>query len=310
MPSHHKVIIIGSGPAGLTAAIYASRSELQPLVVAGSEPGGQLTLTTGVGNYPGFSEDIQGPDLMEAMRNQALRFGTTIVDGAVTSADLAKRPFTIHVGEEKTYTADCLIVATGASAKWLGLPSEQRLRGKGVSSCATCDGFFFKGKDIVVVGGGDTAMEDATFLTRFANVVTVLVRGKEPRASALMLDRAKKNPKIRIRVNATVAEVLGEGSVSGVRVKDVVTNAEDILEVQGLFIAIGHTPNSGIFHGQLTVDTNGFIAVHDLTKTNVEGVFVCGDVQDPRYRQAVVAAGSGAMAAIDAERYLQERGEK
>lgn len=290
----------------MTAAIYASRAQLQPLVISGLEAGGQLMLTTDVGNYPGFSQDILGPDLMKAMHDQALRFGTEIVDKDATAVDFLKRPFSVTVNGGDRYTADCVIVATGASTMWLGLPSEQRLRGKGVSSCATCDGFFFKGKDVAVVGGGDTAMEDATFLTKFANSVTLLVRKENARASKIMLERAAHNQKITFRYNTAVTEVLGETSVTGVRIKDSTPRAEraETLNVQGLFVAIGHTPNTKIFQGQLDLDAKGYVVVKNHTRTSVEGVFAGGDVQDYRYRQAVTAAGSGCMAALDAEKFL------
>ncbi len=306
MDMHRKVLIIGSGPAGLTAAIYTSRAQFNPLVLGGLEAGGQLMLTTDVGNYPGFSQDILGPDLMKAMRDQAFRFGTEMVDKDATAVDFSKRPFSVTVNGGDRYTADCVIVATGASTIWLGLPSEQRLRGKGVSSCATCDGFFFKGKDVVVVGGGDTAMEDATFLTKFANSVTILVRRAEARASKIMLERAQRNPKITFRYHTVVTEVLGETSVTGVRVKDFSAEGEkeEVLNVQGLFVAIGHKPNTGMFQGQLELDRKGYLVVKNYTMTNVPGVFACGDVQDYRYRQAVTAAGSGCMAALDAEAFL------
>lgn len=303
---HRQLIIIGSGPAGLTAAIYASRAQLQPLVIAGIQAGGQLMLTTDVGNYPGFEHDILGPELMENMRKQALRFGTEILDTDATAVDFSKRPFSVTVNGGETSTAECVIIATGASAKWLELPSEQRLRGKGVSSCATCDAFFFKGKDVVVVGGGDTAMEDATFLTKFATSVMVLVRGSELRASKIMAERATTNPKIFFRFNTEVTEVLGEQSVSGVRVKDTTLGKEhqEMLNVQGLFVAIGHTPNTDIFRGQLELDKVGYIVVKNHTHSNIDGVFVAGDAADYRYRQAVTAAGSGCMAALDAEAFL------
>lgn len=307
MNTHRKVIIIGSGPAGLTAAIYTARAQLDPLVIAGLQAGGQLMLTTDVGNYPGFPKDILGPDLMQLMREQAVRFGIMILDTDATAVDFSKRPLSVTVNGGDAYTADTVIVATGASAKWLDLPSEQRLRGKGVSSCATCDAFFFKGKDVVVVGGGDTAMEDATFLTKFANRVTVLVRGGELRASTIMADRARANQKISFRFNTTVTEVLGESSVTGLRIKDSTpgTGREESLSVQGLFVAIGHTPNTEIFRGQLELEPKaGYLVVKDQTRTSVDGVFACGDVQDFHYRQAVTAAGSGCMAALDAEQYL------
>ncbi len=307
--NHRKLIVIGSGPAGLTAAIYASRAQLQPLVVAGIQAGGQLMLTTDVGNYPGFADDILGPDLMERMRKQAVRFGAAIIDRDATQVDFSKRPFSVTVNGGETYTAECVIVATGASARWLELPSEQRLRGKGVSSCATCDGWFFKGKNVVVVGGGDTAMEDATFLTKFAKAVTILVRGPELRASKIMVERARGNPKIKFRYNTIVTEVLGEYSVTGLRVKDETAGAEkeEVLDVQGLFVAIGHSPNTEIFKGQLELDRLGYIAVRHHTQSSVAGVFIAGDVADYRYRQAVTAAGSGCMAALDAEAWLHNR---
>ncbi len=290
----------------MTAAIYASRAQLQPLVIAGLEAGGQLMLTTDVGNYPGFVNDILGPELMQSMRQQALRFGTGIIDKDATSVDFSKRPFAVTVNGGDQYTADCVIVSTGASTMWLGLPSEQRLRGKGVSSCATCDGFFFKGKDVAVIGGGDTAMEDATFLTKFANSVTILVRRAEARASKIMLERAQQNQKIAFRYNTVVTEVLGQTSVTGVRVKDSTpgTEHQETLNVQGLFVAIGHQPNTKIFQGQLELDAKGYLVVKNHTRTSVEGVFAGGDVQDYRYRQAVTAAGSGCMAALDAEKFL------
>jgi thioredoxin reductase (NADPH) len=307
MDTHRQVIIIGSGPAGLTAAVYTARAQLDPLVIAGIQSGGQLMLTTDVGNYPGFPKDILGPDLMQLMREQAVRFGTMILDTDATAVDFSKWPLSVTVNGGDVYTADTVIVATGATAKWLDLPSEQRLRGKGVSSCATCDAFFFKGKDVVVVGGGDTAMEDATFLTKFANRVTVLVRGGELRASKIMADRARVSQKISFRFNTTVTEVLGESTVTGVRIKDATSHVgtDETLNVQGLFVAIGHTPNTGIFRGQLELEPKaGYLVVKDQTRTSVDGVFACGDVQDFRYRQAVTAAGSGCMAALDAEQYL------
>lgn len=306
-PEHRRLIIIGSGPAGLTAAIYSSRAELQPLVFAGAQWGGQLMWTTDVENFPGFPKGIMGPQLMQEMRDQAQRFGTEIIDLDVTKVDFSKRPFTVATAESQ-YSADCVILATGASAMWLGLESEQRLRGKGVSACATCDGFFFKGKDVAVVGGGDSAMEEATFLTKFAKHVTILVRGSEAKASKYMLERAQQNPNITFRYNTNVAEVLGETSVTGLKLKNTVTNAEDEFAVQGLFLAIGHKPDTKIFEGQVELDHKGYIKVRDLTKTNVEGVFSAGDVHDYRYRQAITAAGSGCMAALDAEKYLHSLG--
>ncbi len=303
MADHRNVIIIGSGPAGLTAAVYIGRAGLSPLVIAGATWGGQLMLTTEVDNFPGFSKGITGPELMAEMRAQAERFGTSIVDGNVTSVDFSKQPFTVRT-DDAAYTADCVIVATGASALWLGLESEQRLRGKGVSACATCDGFFFKDKDIAVVGGGDAAMEEATFLTKFAKSVTVLVRKDVVKASEAMLVRAKADPKITFKFNSSVTEVLGETSVSGLKVHDAVSGADETLSVQGLFIAVGHKPDTDIFRGHLDLDVKGYLKVTNVTNTSVSGVFACGDVQDFRYRQAITAAGSGCMAAIDAEKYL------
>ncbi len=303
MTNHRKLIIIGSGPAGLTAAIYASRAELAPLVIAGIEWGGQLMRTSDVDNYPGFQKGITGPELMTNMRAQAERFGTTFIDLQATAVDFSKRPFSVATSDA-TYTADAVIVATGASALWLGLPSEQRLRGKGVSACATCDGFFFKGKDVAVVGGGDAAMEEALFLTKFASSVTVLVRKPEVRASVIMLERVKQNPKISIRYETVIKDVLGESSVTGVRVQNVADGNESTIPVSGLFVAIGHRPDTDVFKGTLELDVKGYLVVKNVTNTSVPGVFACGDVQDYRYRQAVTAAGSGCMAAIDAEKYL------
>ncbi|MBI1961490.1 MAG: thioredoxin-disulfide reductase [Parcubacteria group bacterium] len=305
MPEPHKLIIIGSGNAGYSAAIYASRAQLKPALFSGIEIGGQLALTTEVENYPGFPEGIQGPELMARMRKQAERFGTKIIDKAVDTVDFSKQPFSVWVGADE-YQAAAVIIATGASARWLGLESEQRLRGKGVSSCATCDGFFFKGKDIVLVGGGDVAMEDSLFLTKFANTITVLVRRDALRASAYMQERARKNPKIKFTWNTEVIEVLGENSVTGVRVKNNKTNKESEIACQGLFVAIGHTPNTEIFKGQLELDAKGYVVLKDRTMTSVPGVFAAGDVHDHEYRQAVTAAGSGCAAELDAERWLEK----
>jgi thioredoxin reductase (NADPH) len=302
-----KLLIVGSGPAGLTAAIYAARANLEPIVLAGSTPGGQLMLTSDVENYPGFPEGIQGPDLMNLFRAQAERFGTQIVDVDIDRVDLSERPFRIWArGVE--YRGQALIVATGASAMWLGLDSETRLRGRGVSACATCDGFFFRDKEIAVVGGGDTAFEEASYLTRFASKVHMLHRRDEFRASRIMVDRAKLNPKIEIHTNTAVEEVLGEERVSGLRLADTATGKERVMPADGVFIAIGHKPNTEAFRDWLEVDAKGYLVVHDKTNSKVDGVFIAGDVHDHRYRQAVTAAGDGCKAAIDAERWLESQG--
>jgi thioredoxin reductase (NADPH) len=306
-PHAAKVVIVGSGPAGLTAAIYAARADLEPIVLAGSAPGGQLTITSEVENYPGFPEGIQGPDLMDAMRSQATRFGSRIVDVDLERVDFSSRPFRLWArGVE--YRADAVIVATGASALWLGLPSEERLRGRGVSACATCDGFFFRDREIAVVGGGDTAFEEASFLTRYARKVHLIHRRTEFRASRIMIDRAAADPKIEIHPNTTVDEVLGESQVEGLRLRDTASGETREVPMEGLFIAIGYRPNTAVFRDWLDVDDKGYLVVHDETGSRVDGVFIAGDVHDHRYRQAVTAAGDGCKAAIDAERWLEAQG--
>ncbi len=302
----HKVIIIGSGCAGLTAAIYAARANLAPLVLDGHEPGGQLTLTTMVENFPGFPEGILGPELIERMRGQAQRFGAIFKSGAVSAVDLSKRPFKVTAGNER-FETKTLIIAAGASARMLGLESERKLLGHGVSTCATCDGFFFREREIAVVGGGDTAMEEATFLTKFAKRVYILHRRNEFRASKIMLDRARANEKIRFITPVIVEEVLGHTKqvVEGVRLLNTDTGKTSTLAIDGLFIGIGHEPNTKIYKGQLDLNESGYLITKNGGKTNVEGVFAAGDVQDHLYRQAVTAAGSGCMAAIDAEKFLE-----
>ncbi|MBA2718066.1 MAG: thioredoxin-disulfide reductase [Chloroflexi bacterium] len=302
-----KVLIIGSGPSGLTAAIYAARANLEPIVLAGAVPGGQLMITSDVENYPGFPDGILGPELMGKFREQAERFGTRIVDVDADRVDFSQRPFRVWArGTE--YRADSVIVATGASALWLGLESETRLRGRGVSACATCDGFFFKGKEIAVVGGGDTALEEATYLTRFATKVHLLHRRESFRASKIMVDRAIANPKIEIHTNTAVDEVLGGAKVEGLRIRDMVSDTTREVPMEGLFIAIGYRPNTEIFKEQLEVDDKGYLVVHDETGSKIDGVFIAGDVHDHRYRQAVTAAADGCKAAIDAERWLESEG--
>lgn len=330
----HNVLIIGSGPAGLTAALYAARAELQPLVIAGLQPGGQLTTTSEVENFPGFPDGIQGPDLMENMTKQVKRFGTEIVADNVTTVDFKAQPFIVRTSAEE-FKARTVIIATGAEANWLGLPNEQRLRGKGVSACATCDGFFFKGKDIAVIGGGDSAMEEALFLTKFGSSVTIIHRRDEFKASKIMLKRAQENPKIKFVTNVTVVDVLGENTVEGIRIRHndkssspVIPDSTsdsgsaeeggksgihpglvEVISVQGYFAAIGHTPSTKVFmDAGLNMSEKGYIEPAEFTQTNIPGVFVAGDVHDHRYRQAITAAGEGCKAALDAEKYLAEHG--
>jgi len=305
---HHRIVIVGSGPAGYTAAIYTARAELAPVVVAGLQFGGQLMLTTDVENYPGFAEGVTGPDMMDIFQRQAERFGAELLFEDAMEIDLSKRPFEVRT-DSAAYTADALILATGASAMWLGLESEKRLTNFGVSACATCDGALYRGKPMAVVGGGDTAMEEALFLTRFATKVTVIHRRDELRASKIMQERARANDKIEFRWNGVVEEVLGDEFVTGIRVRDVVTGEISEIPVEALFIAIGHRPNTSLVEGQLSLDAAGYVKVEPgSTRTSVEGVFCAGDASDPTYRQAVTAAGTGCMAAIDAERWLAAQG--
>jgi thioredoxin reductase (NADPH) len=299
------VVIIGSGPAGLTAAIYAARANLSPLLIEGWQSGGQLTTTTEVENYPGFSKGIMGPELMKEMRGQAERFGTEFLTADVSRVDLKQRPFRLTIDGEQTVEAAALILATGASAIQLGLPNERRLIGHGVSTCATCDGYFYRGKDLVVVGGGDSALEEAILLTKFARMVTVVHRRDKLRASKIMQDRALRNEKISFAWNSVVEDILGHDLVTGVRLKNLVTGASTDIACDGVFVAIGHRPNTDLFKGQLDMDENGYLLTSRGTATSVAGVFAAGDVQDTKYRQAVTAAGSGCMAAIDAERFLE-----
>ena len=302
----YDVIVIGSGPAGLTAAVYCGRALLKTLVIAGAIPGGQLMLTTEVENFPGFEEPILGPDLIQRMRKQAERFGAEFVQDDATGVDFKSRPFKVRTGGE-TYESNAVIIATGASAKWLGLDSETRLRGKGVSSCATCDGFFFRGKDTVTVGGGDVAIEDTLFLTKFVNHATIVHRRNELRASKILQERALKNPKISFVWDAIVEEVLGEQKVEGVRIRNVKTGKQEVLKCGGLFVAIGHQPNTAMLQGQIELDEKGYVVTREGTATSVEGVFAGGDARDFHYRQAVTAAGDGCRAAMDAEDYLGEK---
>ncbi|MEK3900851.1 MULTISPECIES: thioredoxin-disulfide reductase [unclassified Paenibacillus] len=303
----YKSIIVGTGPAGLTAAIYLARANLNPLVIEGPQPGGQLTTTTEIENFPGFPEGILGPDLMDNMRKQAERFGAQFVTGWVNSVELGDRPFKLNVEGMGTLITDTLIISTGATAKYLGIPGEQDNIGRGVSTCATCDGFFFRGKEIVVVGGGDSALEEAGFLTRFASKVTLVHRREELRASKIMQDRVRDNAKVSWGLNRTPVEVVaGDKGVTGLKVVNNETGEEEFIEASGVFVAVGHHPNTAFLGGQITTDANGYIVSNPGTsETNIPGVFACGDVQDTRYRQAITAAGSGCMAAMDAEKYIE-----
>jgi thioredoxin reductase (NADPH) len=302
-----KVLIVGSGPAGLTAAIYAARADLEPLMIEGMERGGQLMITTDVENFPGFPDGVMGPDLMEQMRKQAERFGTRIVSSDVTSVDFSKTPFTVNVDSD-VYTADSIIISTGASARWLGIEGEERLRGFGVSACATCDGFFFRDKELLVIGGGDTALEEALFLTKFASKVTVVHRRDEFRASPIMADRVFDHPKIDVLWDTVVDEILGDDLVAGARLRNVETDELTDFAAEGVFVAIGHTPNTKVFEGHLDLDSDGYLLTEPgTTKTSAEGVFAAGDVTDKVYRQAVTAAGMGCQAALDAQHWLQDQ---
>jgi len=304
-----KVIIIGSGPAGLTAAIYSARANLSPLVFEGIQPGGQLTITTDVENYPGFPDGVMGPDMMDKFRKQAQRFGAECLFQTVEKVDISKKPFLVWANGQK-YQSDSIIISTGASAKLLGLDSEKELMGNGVSACATCDGFFYKDKKVVVVGGGDSAMEEATFLTKFASEVIIIHRRDEFRASKIMVERAIKNPKISIKYNSIVKNIIGtkDTGVESIEIEDVKSKTTSVLNCDGVFMAIGHVPNTKIFNGSLSLDENGYIkTMPDSTHTNIAGVFACGDVQDSIYKQAVTAAGSGCMAALDAEKWLENQ---
>jgi len=302
---HEKLVIIGAGPAGLTAALYAARADLNPMVFEGVHAGGQLMITTDVENYPGFPDGILGPELMDKFRKQTEKFGTRLRQVDVTEVDFSVRPFKINVGADE-YTADAVIIASGANATWLGIPGEKKLTGKGVSACATCDGFFFRGQELIVVGGGDTAMEEALFLTKFASKVTIVHRRDELRASKIMAARVEQNPKIDMRWNSVVTEIHGDELVSGVTLEDTVTGKSSEMPIGGVFVAIGHKPTTDLFIDELDLDENGYLVIADSggTRTSVEGVFAAGDVVDHVYRQAVTAAGTGCMAAIDAERWL------
>ena len=311
--NHHNVIIIGSGPAGLTAAIYASRANLKPIIFEGNQPGGQLTITTEVDNYPGFKDGIQGPELMDIMREQATRFGAKAYFKAATEVDLSVKPFKIKTDDDENYTADSVIIATGASARLMGIPSESEYMGFGVSACATCDGFFYKDKKVIVVGGGDTAMEEATYLTKFASEVILIHRRDEFRSSKIMEDRARKNPKVKFMTSYVIDEVLGttnmmgQKSVTGARLKSTKDDSTTDMDIDGIFIAIGHSPNTKVFGNQLNKDDAGYLdTIPGTTKTNIEGVFAAGDVTDKTYRQAITAAGTGCMAALDAQHYLED----
>ncbi|WP_143960984.1 thioredoxin-disulfide reductase [Litoribacter populi] len=303
-----KVLIIGSGPAGYTAAIYAARAGLKPILYTGGQPGGQLTITTDVENYPGYPEGVMGPQMMEDFRRQAERFGTDVRYGLVTQVDFSQRPHKVIVDDQKEIHADTVLISTGASAKWLGLESETRLNGRGVSACAVCDGFFFRGQDVAIVGAGDTACEEASYLANICNKVYMIVRRDEMRASQIMQKRVMNNPKIEVLWNSETEEILGEDEVTGVRLYNNQTGEKKELQVSGFFVAIGHQPNTDIFKSYIDMDESGYIITQPgSTKTNVEGVFACGDAQDHIYRQAVTAAGTGCMAALDAERYMAEK---
>jgi len=313
MSTHHRVIVIGSGPAGLTAAIYAARANLAPFVIEGEpsstsdQPGGQLMLTTDVENFPGFPEGIMGPELMMRFRDQAARFGATFLTGKATKVEFGEKPLKVHVRDE-VFTADSVIISTGAQSLMLGLEAEERLIGRGLSTCATCDGFFFRGKEIAVVGGGDSAIEEANFLTKFASKVTLIHRRDSFRASKIMQDRALNNPKIEMLWNTAVTEIVGKDQLESISLKNTVTGAESSMNVAGLFIAIGHRPNTDVFKGVIDMEDSGYLITRpDSTYTNIEGVFACGDVKDHVYRQAITAAGSGCMAAIDTERWLEQQ---